>query len=210
MIGTKLGNLTVVKLAHRSHRGESWLLVCDCGNEIKFTKTQIENRERNSCGDCVPLKGTRKWAESKFHTLYTKEGKSSCWIWKGATDCDGYGVFGGGGYFSRKAHRASYQINIGDISPTTLQVLHECDNPSCVNPVHLFLGTQQNNIQDMVQKGRNRHPRGEESGAAKLTEKQVKEIRKSYGSPTYLANKYKVSVTHIHRIRSRKVWKHVS
>jgi 5-methylcytosine-specific restriction endonuclease McrA len=77
---------------------------------------------------------------------------NSCWVWVGAKDVCGYGQhvkkFG-----TTKAHRISYILKYGDFNKT-LKVLHRCDNPSCVNPSHLFLGTQQENVQDMVKKAR--------------------------------------------------------
>lgn len=80
---------------------------------------------------------------------------TGCWIWIGSKDKDGYGrICGRTNYkhWNMKAHRVSYEYFIGQING--LQVLHKCDNPSCINPNHLFLGTQQENIADMMRKGR--------------------------------------------------------
>lgn len=78
--------------------------------------------------------------------------KADCWEWQGAKDNKGYGVVG---HRRRKykAHRLSYQAFIST-PPDSLNVCHKCDNPSCVNPEHLFLGTQKDNAKDMVFKGR--------------------------------------------------------
>ncbi len=95
-----------------------------------------------------------------------------CWIWTGRKTSQGYGRLG-----ERYAniHRLSWQIHNGNI-PDGLCVLHRCDNPPCVNPAHLFLGTYTDNARDMVSKGRNRGPRGETHSWAKITEMQAREV----------------------------------
>lgn len=108
---------------------------------------------------------------------------------------------------NRKAHRIAYEIAFG-IFDETLFVCHACDNPSCVNPAHLFLGTPQVNMTDMVQKGRSANQQGEANGHCKLTDKQVSEIRERYAlgqiSHTELAEVFGVSNTQIYRIVNRK------
>ena len=76
-----------------------------------------------------------------------------CWMWTAGRDGDGYGS-----YRNKRAHRVAWQLTRGPI-PDGLVVCHSCDNPACVRPDHLFLGTQQDNIQDMLRKGR-RPPAG--------------------------------------------------
>lgn len=79
---------------------------------------------------------------------------AGCWLWLKAKKLDGYGNL----KYNKKvciAHRVSYEVFVGNIPPNTL-VLHTCDVPSCINPHHLFLGTQSDNMNDMVQKGRKR------------------------------------------------------
>lgn len=91
--------------------------------------------------------------------LLRKVKKSSgCWLWQGATDTYGYGnIYCDGSYW--KAHRLSYAIFISDI-PDGFCVLHKCDTPACVNPKHLFVGTRQDNMDDMYTKGRGRKASG--------------------------------------------------
>ena len=100
-----------------------------------------------------------------------------CWEWVAGCTSTGYGQF----LIQRKKykpHRISYTLAFGGI-PEGLFVLHHCDNPLCLNPSHLFLGTQKDNMNDKVSKGRQN--RGESHYACKLTDKQVSEIRKRYG-----------------------------
>lgn len=99
-----------------------------------------------------------------------------CWLWQGAFRGRGYGAFA----LNRKtlpAHRAAFHAATG-IDPAGLLVCHSCDNPSCCNPAHLFLGTHTDNVRDMLAKGRARPPRGEAHHAAKLTVAQVRTIRR--------------------------------
>ena len=90
--------------------------------------------------------------KTNFWSKVSKEG--SCWNWKAGKNSDGYGVFRAGTH-NELAHRYSYMISVGVI-PDNLMLCHTCDNPSCVNPKHLFLGDQFANMQDMLTKGRGR------------------------------------------------------
>ena len=120
--------------------------------------------------------------QERFESKFTKS--DDCWEWGAYKDRDGYGTIWIAGR-QQKAHRASYQLYIGEIPPR-LCVCHRCDNPGCVNPDHLFLGTHADNAHDHVNKGRGFRPvmSGEKNVSAKLTEAQVIEIRArhSYGA----------------------------
>lgn len=88
--------------------------------------------------------------EERFHESYLRG--EGCWLWMKALNGDGYGHFYTGSKID-KAHRASWRFHRGDI-PSGMSVLHSCDNPRCVNPDHLFLGSQRDNVIDMAQKKR--------------------------------------------------------
>ena len=118
-------------------------------------------------------------AEERFWAKVDKRGplilKSRCWVWTASQSADGYGHFRVGNK-TLKAHRWSYGFHIGPVS-NSLLVCHRCDVPSCVNPNHLFLGTDQDNATDCINKGRAKHIAGVAVNTAKLTEAQVLDIR---------------------------------
>jgi hypothetical protein len=130
---------------------------------------------------------------------------NGCWIWSGAKDKDGYGKLRWNKRYLR-AHRWAYEVSYGTI-PDGLHVCHACDNPSCCNPGHLFLGTNAENRRDSVQKGR--QARGRRSGMVKLTKEQVIYIRSSRQTAKVLAAQFKVSISLIYQIKTKQVWKHV-
>lgn len=136
-------------------------------------------------------------------------GDDSCWLWIYYRDRNGYGManFNRVNYIS---HRLAWQLTYGDI-PDGLLVCHRCDNPPCCNPKHLFLGTQKDNMQDMSKKGRNADKRGEKSPVAKLTQKQVDEIRERFATggvtKAQLSREYSVGQTTIHYVITFKRWK---
>lgn len=134
-------------------------------------------------------------------------GEDACWLWTGCKSKKGYGRF----YWDermQKAHRVSYFLAFGKWDDG-LMVLHKCDNPACVNPKHLFLGTNQDNVEDRGRK--NRTAKGEANGAAKLTSVQVIEIRRLYKegdlSRLELSRVYEVGDSTINSIVNRKTWK---
>lgn len=146
-------------------------------------------------------------AEEKFWARVQKT--DGCWVWMGCVNVAGYGTLSMGDK-EIGAHRFSYTIHNGDI-PLGLSVCHTCDNRRCVNPDHLFAGTQNDNVQDMVRKGRNRcnPPRGEAHKKHKLTEQAVLEIFRSSGSCKEVALRYNVSPTLVCNIRAKRTWKHL-
>lgn len=142
------------------------------------------------------------------------EKTDACWNWVGARGKQGYGNFYMGGKYLR-APRASWMIHNGEI-PADMYVCHKCDNPKCVNPDHLFLGTCKENLKDQAIKGR-RHRKGAVGGrnrSAILTEAQVLEIRQRWDSgerkAEAMAAEYGLgSRNRIYEIVKRKTWKHI-
>ena len=136
-----------------------------------------------------------------------------CWIWTAARSPRGYGAFGRGSREARVilAHRFSWEQANGPI-PDGLCVLHRCDNPPCVNPAHLFLGTRTDNNRDMHAKGRANPPRGERHPRARLTEEKVREIRRLAAagiSQRQIARMFGVSKGAVASVVTRQ-WKHVA
>lgn len=135
-----------------------------------------------------------------FENKYMPEPMSGCWLWLYAVDRDGYGVFNN----NRKAHQESYRLYKGTILKGLL-VRHKCDQPSCVNPDHLILGTAQDNSDDMVK--RNRQRKHENHPLAKLNSKQADEIRVSDKSTRILAKEYNISRHTISKIKRNLLWR---
>ena len=129
-----------------------------------------------------------------------------CWEWIGSKR-NGYGLVNRGNK-TLSAHRVAYAAFKGEEIPGGFVVRHTCDNPSCINPAHLVLGTQADNVADREARGR-RDVKGEQIGTAKLTEADVLEIRVSELPAIELAKKYGVHKSNIWAIKSKKSWSHV-
>ena len=148
----------------------------------------------------------------RFWSYVTKT--RGCWRWDGQLNVQQYGRLRIKGRMVR-VHRMSWCIHHGAIPPG-LFVLHACDNPRCVRPDHLFLGTQTDNIRDMIQKGRGRWLRGDAHPNAKLTRKEVQAIRASYvpgvnrfrpGNSAELCHRYQIDRSIIHGIVNGTAWR---
>ena len=145
-----------------------------------------------------------------FWSRVARSNSESCWEWQGGKTPDGYGK-AGHKHRNYLAHRLAWELTFGPI-PEGLQVLHRCDNPPCCNPAHLFLGTHADNMRDMAAKSR-RDSHGEKNNRAKLTVKQVLEIRERYipdGSRnSVLAAEYGVCAATIGNVGKRETWRSV-
>lgn len=206
LTGTRVGFLVVLEqLKERDVWGAvEWKCKCDCGNEHKLNSGEINRKTVISCSvDCkFRIDHNQKL---NFDKKYVRA-ENGCWIWTAYRDKDGYGNFG----VAQKAHRYSYKRFKGVI-PEGMLVCHTCDESSCVNPDHLFLGTTKDNHKDMCDK--ERIAKGEGSGASKLSEKDVKKIRKEYvnghKSMSELGDEFGISATTACNIINFKTWKHV-
>ena len=150
--------------------------------------------------------------EERFWAKVDKRDESGCWNWT-AGCCRGYGAFGVAGKMV-KAHRLAWELAVGPI-PADMHVLHAplvCHNRKCINPAHLRLGTQKENMADRKKDGTEADTRGEKNGAAKLTEAKVAEIRSFYAkggvTQTAVAKAYGVSRRLIYKIVRGKGWTH--
>lgn len=144
--------------------------------------------------------------EPDFWPLVKIGKKEECWNFIGRLDKNGYGKFRIKPDYL--AHRISYRFKVGPI-PSGGHILHSCDNPSCCNPAHLFLGNHSKNMQDMWDKKRHPRPVGELNNHAKLTLKDIEEIRRRYDSGEIqksIAKSFKVTQTNISFIVRRQTW----
>jgi len=150
--------------------------------------------------------------EDRFWAKVNKKSSGTCWEWTATLNAKGYGLFGIEGRM-RLAHRISWFLNSAK-HPGALSVLHKCDNPRCVNPEHLFLGTQADNMKDMDKKGRRINPIviGSKNPFSKLTEPSVRVIKRCLQirvKGNFLAKLFRVGKTNISQISNNHTWKHV-
>lgn len=140
----------------------------------------------------------------------TRKRKSGCIEWTGYVEPTGYGTMRFQGK-RLKAHRAAWIAEFGKI-PDGMQVLHKCDNRICMNPDHLFIGSQRDNMLDMIAKGRKVVHSGESHWGAKLTEKDVLYIRERVSNgakQSELADEFGMRLQSINDIVRRKIWAHI-
>lgn len=151
-----------------------------------------------------------KPTQDRFMSKVMPEPNTGCWIWTASTNIKGYGQFGiGGNQNCVTSHRVAYEMFKGPI-PQKMHVLHYCDNTWCVNPDHLWLGTNLDNVKDRLRKGRG--AKGITNSRAKLTELEVKIIRETHAagfSRTAISRYFKMSLTAMRNIIDRINWKHI-
>ena len=145
----------------------------------------------------------------RFDALVIKRRPDQCWGWLGTKHRQGYAKISVNGRH-RPAHRISYMLHKGPI-PDGMLVCHKCDNPECTNPNHLFIGTALDNMQDKIKKGRHKGAkRGAKHHLAKLSSKQVEEIRILYKtdpiSQQDIADSFGISQGQVSMIVNFKRW----
>ena len=153
----------------------------------------------------------KKTISTQFHGKFTVD-SSGCWLWYGTHSQRGYGqlLIGGRKGHWIAAHRIAMHLYRGFDFNSSLLVCHHCDVVSCVNPDHLFIGTQSDNCLDREQKGRGRDSRGENGPRAKLTWNQVAEIReraKDGETQMVLAKAFGINQPHVSRIVRGENWR---
>ncbi len=181
-------------------------------SKLKRAEKMPPRRER-----CVQKPASREVVLQRL-IVKSKQVESGCIEWQGSIDACGYGkcsTFGG----ETLAHRMMWMA-ADNIIPGGMYVLHHCDNPRCVNIVHLFVGTQQDNMDDCQRKGRKIGPKGQQVNTCKLSPKQVLRIRAIHhsnmginrvkrGTASALAEEYGVHISTIHYVVGRRSWKHL-
>jgi hypothetical protein len=148
--------------------------------------------------------------EKRFWSKINKDTESGCYEWKGNLDKNEYGRFKVN-YKDVRAHRFSYELHHGEI-PEGMLVLHSCDNPKCVNPNHLSIGTHKENMLDRNNKNRQYKPKGSLHHNSKLTEEKVLIIKSKLISgekEVDIAKEFNVSKRTIEHIKSGYSWSHV-
>lgn len=185
---------------------------CECAKIVGrgLCRKHYGRWHRTGSTDDAPRK--RKPIEDRFWNKVEKAGDDECWLWAGTKNSRGYGSIGLGDRLVGKdmAHRVSYRLHYGEI-PQGKWILHSCDNPSCVNPKHLRVGTPLENTADAISRARLVNPPkhdGENNCKAKMKIEDVEYVRAHPElKATFLAAQYGVNVSTIHNIVSGRTWR---
>lgn len=207
--GNRYRRLVVKEFAGVVDGRRAWLCQCDCGNMKVVLGYYLRRHLVGSCGCRQFFTDDQKLSRlvSRLNRRHIKT-ESGCWEWDGAAVDEN-------GYCQIKidnvcyyVHRVSYETFIGPI-PNEMKVLHRCDNPPCINPEHLFLGTYQDNMNDMVKK--DRQARGERHWKAKLTQKEALKLIEMYATGEYsqkqLGEIFGITQSAISSITRGDLWK---
>lgn len=147
--------------------------------------------------------------QERMDSKTNKPSLDTCWEWTGSLDTAGYATIRVNGRLRRASHIA-YELEFGSLIPNDMIIMHKCDNPKCVNPQHLQIGTKYLNNLDKLMKNRANMPKGEQHPQSKLTKQQVDEIRGRYSSQkisfSALGRDYGVNRTTIRRIIDHEIW----
>lgn len=146
--------------------------------------------------------------QERFWRKVALASRDQCWIWQGARDLDGYGFIKQRDGAQLRAHRVSFELHHGPVPPG-LYVCHSCDNPSCVNPEHLFAGTHQDNTDDKVRKGRSARLIGSGNPMSRLAPGDVLAIQSDGRAKESIAADYGISTSHVRDIKAGRRWGHL-
>lgn len=202
--GKKFHHLLVKEFSHYENSRSFWKCICDCGNERICKGKDLSNGEISSCG-CTKIK--RKVPNPLKRLMKNIKENNSCWMFGNRNVHNMFLLEGK----NIGAHRASWILHKGNI-PKGLCICHHCDNPGCINPDHLFLGTYQDNMQDMIKKGRGNAPKGEKTRTCKLKERDVlkmRELKKQNISYKKIADIFGVGSTTAFFAIKGITWKHI-
>ena len=226
LTGHIFSRLTVLGFAHKRSGKRYWKCQCDCGNIKSYRNDLLKIGRRKSCG-CINSP-TEDEYKMKLGLRLLRQTKriGDCLIWTGRFNPYGYGIFKMRSsstkgltskipkeiYFSCGTHRIAYFVWHGDI-PNGMCVLHKCDNKACIEPSHLFLGSHQENMDDMKRKNRQNKRPGIRHHMAILIDKDVIEMRRLWDNRLEtqigIAKKFNVSLSTAHNVIRRKTWIHI-
>lgn len=186
--------------------GKTRIQTCEyCGKDFRVFRSTWEKRNPRFCSNACSAENRKRPAEERFWNMVEKT--DSCWLWKSSKDNQSYGNFQVESGVHTRPYRYSWELHRGPI-PKGLFVCHNCpggDNPACVNPDHLFLGTHLDNMSDCAKKGR--------VANTKFNPKEIIHIRELVFNEgktrTEVAKLYSVSKSTIARIVKGVTWKHV-
>jgi hypothetical protein len=180
--------------------------ICKCGKYFKTKPSYDKKGQGNFCSRVCYNEDRKVPIEERFFRFVIKTDK--CWNWTGVIMNSGYGQFSADKGKTLGAHRYSYELHNGKIKKGCF-VLHKCDNPICVNPSHLFLGTHQDNMND--KKNKQRQAVGSKNGISKLTSTDIIKIRTFYKDKNQQGTAliFNVKQATISKILNRDRWKHI-
>jgi hypothetical protein len=214
-VGKIFGLWEVIGIApvRRDGQGARWICRCECGAQSAVRAVYLRKGLSTSCG-CRGKLHLEKNRCRFFEKIGPPDSVTGCWPWIGPITRGGYGNAFFMGKIQR-ANRVSYMLHKGEIQ-SGYCVCHKCDNPACVNPDHLFIGTAKDNIRDMHSKGRapksNPKAAGVNNVRSKLDDDKVREIRALVAqgvSKAEVGRRYGVRDSHVCKIVQRDCWRHV-